>query len=125
VVNTWKSVGGSWRYGALALVLAGVFLAGHARAQESQASQASQGYVRVLKGANMHAGVGTASVVLFMLPARTVLPVIERTGRDGVWVAVRVTPEVRKQASRMRWRNEERGYVHASTVEFIDGPTVP
>lgn len=113
-----RSFGRSWRRGSwtLALVLAGVFMAGHLGAQDSP------GYVRVLKGANMHAGVGTAPVVLFMLPAGTVLPVIERTGRDGVWVVVRVTPEVRKQATRMRWRNEERGYVHASTVEFIKSP---
>jgi hypothetical protein len=104
---------------ALAMIVAGVFLAGHVRAQEPQ------GYVRVLKGANMHAGVGTSPVVLFMLPAGTVLPVIERTGRDGVWVVVQVTPEVRKRATRMRWRNEERGYVHASTVEFIKSPTSP
>jgi hypothetical protein len=116
-----RSFGRWWREGscALALVLGGVLLASHARAQESP------GYVRVLKGANMHAGVGTAPVVLFMLPAGTVLPVIERTGRDGVWVVVRITPEVRKQATRIRWRNEERGYVHASTVEFITSPTSP
>ena len=99
---------------ALSLALACAFPAGEARAQESP------GRVRVLKGANMHAGAGTAPVVLFMLPAGTVLEVIERVGRDGVWIAVRVTPEVRKQATRIRWRNQDRGYVHASTVEFID-----
>jgi len=123
VVNT-RSVSRWWRGGAftLALTLTGVFLAGNVRAQDSQNAQPSPGYVRVLKGANMHAGVGTASVVLFMLPAGTVLSVLERTGRDGVWVAVAVTPEVRKQATRIRWRDQERGYVHASTVEFIDSP---
>ena len=63
-----------------------------------------------------------AFIVLFMLPAGTELQVIERTGRDGVWIAVRVTPELRKQATRMRWRNEDRGYVHASTVEFVKSP---
>jgi hypothetical protein len=117
-----------WRLGtcAAALVLAGAVGGAHLRAQEpAPASQPSQGYARVLKGANMHAGIGTASVVLFMLPAGTVLPVIERVGRDGVWVVVRVTPEIRKQATRMRWRNEERGYVHASTLEFIKTPTGP
>ena len=121
LVVTTRTSGRWWRGGAcaLALFLACVFLAGHARAQEAQ------GYVRVLKGANMHAGVGTSPVVLFMLPAGTVLPVIERVGRDGVWVTVRITPEVRKQATRMRWRNEERGFVHASTLEFIDSPTSP
>jgi hypothetical protein len=110
---------------ALALVVAALLTGTHARAQQSQGSQEPQGYVRVVKGANMHAGLGTASVVLFNLPAGTVLPVIERVGRDGVWVIVRITPEVRKQATRIRWRNEERGYVHASTVDFMKTPTAP
>jgi hypothetical protein len=114
---------GAWC--AIAFLFAGSVPASHVRAQETPASQAPQGYVRVLKGANMHAGLGTASVVLFMMPAGTVLPVVERTGRDGVWVIVQVTPEVRKRATRMRWRNEERGYVHASTVEFIKTPSAP
>jgi hypothetical protein len=120
-VVTARSFDRWWRGGAcaLALILTGVFFAGHARAQEPQ------GYVRVLHGANMHAGAGTSPVVLFMLPAGTVLPVIERVGRDGVWVVVRITDEVRKKGTRMRWRNEERGFVHVSTVEFIDAPASP
>jgi hypothetical protein len=129
-VNT-SSFACAWRRGtrALALIAAVVFTAGHAGglhtqgAQQSPSAKEPQGYARVLKGANMHAGVGTAPVVLFMLPAGTVLPVIERTGRDGVWVVVSITPEVRKKATRMRWRDEDRGYVHASTVEFIKSPT--
>jgi hypothetical protein len=108
---------------ALAVVLVTLLSANSARGQESQAAQGVQEYVRVLKGANMHAGVGTSPVVLFMIPAGTVLPVIERTGRDGVWVVVRVTPELHKQATRMRWRKEDRGYIHASTVEFVKSPT--
>jgi hypothetical protein len=54
-----------------------------------------------------------------MLPEGTVLQVVERVGRDGVWLAVQITPDVRKRGTRMRWRNEERGYVHQSTVEPV------
>ena len=109
----WKSC---WRAGSYALVLtlALLFL------RDIPASaQARQEFVRVKRGANVHRGPNTQPEVLFMLPEGTVLPVIERVGRDGVWIAVQITPEVRKRATRMRWRKEERGYVHQSTVEPV------
>jgi len=114
----------SWRAGSclFALMLAVLSLPVPASSQGSAgsaASQAAQQYVRVKRGANMHKGPDTQPEVLFMLPGGIVLPVVERVGRDGVWIAVRITPEVRKRATRMRWRNEERGYVHLSTVEFV------
>ena len=88
-------------------------------------SQTPSQQVRVTRGANVHQGPGTQRLVLFVVPQGTVLPVIERVGRDGVWIAVELTPEVRKRGTRIRWRNEDRGYVHQSTVEFIDVESSP
>lgn len=88
-------------------------------------SQAPSQQVRVTRGANVHQGPGTQRVVLFVVPQGTVLPVIERVGRDGVWIVVEITPEVRKRGTRIRWRNEDRGYVHQSTVEFVDVESSP
>jgi hypothetical protein len=86
---------------------------------DSASGQGSQELVRVKRGANLHKGPNTQPEVLFMLPEGTVLSVIERVGRNGVWIAVRITPEVRQRATRMRWRNEDRGYVHQSTIEVV------
>ena len=92
---------------------------------DSASSQVPSQHVRVTRGANVHQGPATQRVILFLVPQGTVLPVIERVGRDGVWIAVELTPEVRKRGTRIRWRNEDRGYVHQSTVEFIDVESSP
>jgi hypothetical protein len=61
------------------------------------------------------AGPGSGSIVLLLVPAGTVLPVIRR---QGEWIEVTLSPELRKVGSPMRWyRNEGTGVVHESTVE--------
>jgi hypothetical protein len=50
-----------------------------------------------------------------LVPAGTILPVI---GRQGEWLEVTLSPELRKTGTPMRWyRNETSGFVHESTVE--------
>ena len=84
-------------------------------------SQEVEGYVRVpTSHANVHMGPSSGQQLLWMAPEGTVLPVI---GRQGEWLLVRLSPELRETGIVMRWyRNEDRGYMHESTVEFVEEP---
>ena len=70
--------------------------------------------------ANVHMGPSSGRQVLWLTPEGTVLPVI---GRQGEWLIVQLSPELRETGIVMRWyRNEDRGYMHESTVEFVEEP---
>ena len=81
-------------------------------------SQATPERVRVpTSHANVHMGPSSGSEVLVLVPRGTVLTVL---GRDKEWVQVRLTPELRKTGMVMRWyKNEDRGWMHDSTVEPV------
>jgi hypothetical protein len=67
--------------------------------------------------ANVHMGAGSGSEVLVLVPRGTVLTVL---GRDKEWVQVQLSPELRKTGMVMRWyKNEDRGWMHDSTVEIV------
>lgn len=67
--------------------------------------------------ANVHMGPGSGSEVLVLVARGTVLDV---AGRDREWIQVRLTPEMRKTGMVMRWyKNEDRGWMHDSTVEVV------
>ncbi len=75
-------------------------------------------YVRVparQTNTDIKAEAGSGSIVLLLVPQGTVLPVL---GRQGEWVRVRLSPELRRIGTPMRWyKNEDSGFVHESTVE--------
>jgi hypothetical protein len=87
-------------------------------APESRAVQQPREYARVpasQTNTDIKAGPGSGSIVLVLVPAGTILPVI---GRQGEWLEVTLSPELRKTGTPMRWyRNETSGFVHESTVE--------
>lgn len=89
-----------------------------APAQARPAEEAS-GRVRVpTSHANVHMGPTSGAQLLWMAPRDTVLNV---TGRDKEWIQVELTPEHRKSGIVVRWyKNETRGWMHDSTVEFLD-----
>jgi hypothetical protein len=67
--------------------------------------------------ANVHLGPGSESIVLVLAPAGAILPVI---GRRSEWIQVRLSPELRRIGSPMRWyKNEDSGFVHESTIEVF------
>lgn len=84
------------------------------------ASQAPAERVRVPTSyANVHMGSSSGSEVLVLVPRGTVLDVVSR---DKEWIQVRLTPELRKTGMMMRWyKNEDRGWMHDSTVEVVKG----
>jgi hypothetical protein len=94
-----------------------------ATGQQSPAQQTApepaSGSVRVpTSHANVHMGPSSGQQVLVLVPRGTVL---KMTGRDKEWIQVELTPELRKTGMVMRWyRNETRGWMHDSTVEFLD-----
>ena len=68
--------------------------------------------------ANVHMGPSSGQQVLVLVPRGTVLTV---TDRRGEWIQVQLSPELRKTGMVMRWyKNEDRGWMHDSTVERID-----
>ena len=77
-------------------------------------------YVRVparQSNTDIKASAGSGSIVLLLVPSGTVLPVL---GRQGEWIQVRLSPELRQVGTPMRWyKNEEAGFVHDSTVEVF------
>ena len=81
-------------------------------------SQAAPERVRVPTSyANVHMGAGSGSEVLVLVPRGTMLTVL---GRDKEWIQVQLTPELRKTGMVMRWyKNEDRGWMHDSTVELV------
>ncbi|MBI1875123.1 MAG: SH3 domain-containing protein, partial [Acidobacteria bacterium] len=67
--------------------------------------------------ANVHMGPTSGAEVLVLVPRGTVLIVIRR---DKEWIQVRLSPEIRKTGMVMRWyKNEDRGWMHDSTVEVV------
>ena len=85
---------------------------------ETPPSTSQPQYVRVparQTHTDIKAEANSGSIVLLLVPQRTVLPVL---GRQGEWVRVRLSPELRRVGTPMRWyKNEESGFVHESTVE--------
>ena len=83
-------------------------------------SQAAPERVRVpTSHANVHMGPSSGQQVLVLVPRGTILTVV---GRRGEWVQVQLTPELRKTGMVMRWyKNEDRGWMHDSTVEVVKG----
>jgi hypothetical protein len=103
----------------------------------STLSQESNQQARVPTSyANVHDAPSTASNLLVVIPEGTVLPVI---GRQGEWVQVELSPELRETGMVMRWyedRHEivrrgqlitiggdDTGWMHDSTVELSDSAT--
>lgn len=99
----------------LALTLAHPVLS---QSTQSASSQAPPERVRVPTSyANVHMGPSSGQEVLVLVPKGTVLTVV---GRDKEWLQVQVTPELRKTGMVMRWyKNENRGWMHDSTVEVV------
>jgi hypothetical protein len=108
---SWFAAGGV----AVALALTSVALA------ETAQDKTPAPRVRVpTSHANVHMGPNTTTAVLVLVPKGTVL---EEIRRDGEWIQVRLTPEMRKTGMVMRWyKNEDRGWMHDSTVEVVKGP---
>ena len=68
--------------------------------------------------ANVHQGPATFRPVLVLVAQDTVLRVV---GRRGEWFEVELSPGLRETGMVMRWyENEERGWVHESTVELVE-----
>jgi hypothetical protein len=88
--------------------------------QEPSASTPPRQYVRVpalQTNTDIKAEANSGSIVLLLVPRGTVLPVV---GRQGEWVRVRLSPELRRIGTPMRWyKNEDTGFVHESTVEVF------
>ncbi|MGQ0736255.1 MAG: hypothetical protein ACT4QD_21700 [Acidobacteriota bacterium] len=84
-------------------------------------SQAPPDRVRVpTSHANVHMGPSTGQEVLVLVPRDTMLTVL---ARDKEWIQVRLTPDLRKSGMVLRWyKNEDRGWMHDSTVEFLRPP---
>jgi uncharacterized protein YgiM (DUF1202 family) len=111
-----------WCRRSAALGLSSVTVALSLLATDAGATQSTQEYVRVPERqthTDVKAGSSSGSIVLVLVPKGTVLPVI---GRQGEWIQVRLSPELRKVGVPMRWyKNEDAGFVHDSTVEVIKG----
>lgn len=68
--------------------------------------------------ANIHMGPSSGQQVLVLAPEDYVLRV---TGRRGEWIEVELDPELKKLGMKIRWyENEERGWMHESTVEVVE-----
>jgi hypothetical protein len=89
---------------------------------------AAQEYIRVPERqthTDVKADSSSGSIVLVLIPSGTMLPIV---GRDGEWLEVKLSPELRQSGIPMRWyKNEQTGFVHESTVEVRKGtpPPVP
>jgi len=92
----------------------------HLALPQTVSSQATPERVRVPTSfANVHMGPSSGQQLLLLVPRDTVLNVV---GRDNEWIQVQLSPELRKTGMVMRWyKNEDRGWMHDSTVEVIDG----
>jgi uncharacterized protein YgiM (DUF1202 family) len=95
-----------------------LLLTAHMAAAQAPASKAPAERVRVPTSyANVHRGPSSGQEVLVLVPKGTVLTVL---GRDKEWIQVQLTPELRKTGMVMRWyKNEDRGWMHDSTVEVV------
>jgi hypothetical protein len=87
---------------------------------------AAQEYVRVPERqthTDVKADSSSGSIVLVLVPSGTTLPIV---GRDGEWLEVKLSPELRHTGIPMRWyKNEPTGFVHESTVEVMKGAPPP
>lgn len=92
--------------------------AGQRAGGQDTPATADSGRVRVpTSHANVHVGPSTGAVLLVMAPKGTTLTV---TGRDKEWIQVELIPELRRTGLVVRWyNNENRGWMHDSTVEVI------
>jgi hypothetical protein len=90
---------------------------------QQPSGQAPPERVRVPTGhANVHMSASSGAEVLVLVSRGTVLDVL---ARDKEWIQVRLTPELRKTGMVMRWyKNEDRGWMHDSTVEVVK-PAAP
>ncbi len=118
-----------WQVATSVLILA-AFLVLRASPGFGQASGQEQARVPTTHAA-VHDAPSTASVMMLMVPEGTVLPVI---GRQGEWVQVQLSPELRETSIVLRWYegrhdivqrgeaktigNEDTGWMHDSTVEI-------
>ncbi len=118
-----------WQVAASVLIVAALLMLrtspgfGQASAQEQARVPTSH--------AAIHDAPTTASVMMLMVPEGTVLPVI---GRQGEWVQVQLSPELRETSIVLRWYegrhdivqrgevstigDENTGWMHDSTVEI-------
>jgi hypothetical protein len=73
---------------------------------------------------DVKAEASSGSIVLVLIPAGTTLPIVKR---QGEWLQVKLSPELRRTGIPMRWyRNEDLGFVHESTVDVVKGtPPAP
>ena len=87
---------------------------------------AAQEYIRVPERqthTDVKADSSSGSIVIVLIPSGTTLPVI---GREGEWVQVQLSPELRRTGISMRWyKNEQTGFVHESTVDVVQGTPPP
>ena len=100
--------------------LVSLWLAAATEAAIAQAPPAEQARVPT-SHANVHKGPSSNDEVLVLVPQDTVLPVI---GRRGEWIEVQLAPALRETGMVIRWyANEDRGWMHDSTVEITASPT--
>jgi hypothetical protein len=104
-----------WRAVGVALVMA-----------LSPSTAAGQEYIRVPERqthTDVKAESSSGSIVLVLIPAGTTLPIVKR---QGEWLQVKLSPELRNTGIPMRWyNNEELGFVHESTVDVVRGSLPP
>ena len=112
---TTKSFDGCRRAGSGVVLL----MLAHLSVPAVASSQEARDEVRVpTSHANVHMGPATYHEILVLVPEDTVLPV---TGRQGDWIEVELDPQLKKLGMKMRWyENEERGWMHESTVEVVE-----
>jgi hypothetical protein len=107
IAMTWRS-----------FLVAAIVLAPHVAA--------AQEYIRVPERqthADVKADASSGSIVLVLIPSGTTLPIV---GRDGEWLQVTLSPELRHTGIPMRWyKNEQAGFVHESTVDVVKGVPPP
>jgi uncharacterized protein YgiM (DUF1202 family) len=86
----------------------------------------AQEYIRVPERqthTDVKAEASSGSIVLVLIPSGTTLPVVKR---EGEWIQVKLSPELRQTGIPMRWyENETLGFVHDSTVDVIKGQLPP
>lgn len=72
---------------------------------------------------DVKAEASSGSIVLVLIPSGTTLPVVKR---QGEWLQVKLSPELRKTGVPMRWyKSEDLGFVHESTVDVVKGTLPP
>lgn len=72
---------------------------------------------------DVKAEASSGSIVLVLIPIGTTLPIVKR---QGEWLQVKLSSELRNTGIPMRWyRNEDLGFVHESTVDVVKGSQPP